>query len=187
MKRARPLRRGVLLVAAPHLPDFFHEAVVLLLEHSPEGGALGVVLNRPTELPIADALPRWSRLAAPPPHVYIGGPVDPAVAIGLIGLPSGVAPGGWAAVLDGLWLVDLDHDPDRLGAEAEGVRLYSGYAGWAPGQLEVELATDAWFVLPAEVGDVFASDPGQLWRRVLARQGGEYRMYANFPPDPSVN
>ncbi len=67
------------------------------------------------------------------------------------------------------------------------VRLYAGYSGWGPGQLEHELAQDAWFVVDAEPDDPFLPDGAALWQRILARQGGPLARLALFPVDPSLN
>ena len=76
-------------------------------------------------------------------------------------------------------------DPDDL--PASRVRVFAGYSGWGPGQLEAELAEPAWIVAPAEPADVFAADPDELWRRVLRRKGGKFSLIATMPYDPTLN
>jgi putative transcriptional regulator len=164
---------GKLLVALPVLSDgIFDRSVVLLLNHDDEG-AIGVVLNRPSTTHIDDPLPRWGDLAAEPAVVFVGGPVQPEVAIAL---------GRDGDVID---TVDLDSDPAL--ATARPVRVFAGYAGWSPGQLEDELARQAWVVVDSEPGDAFRADADDLWHAVLARQPGALAKLAMLPDDLSVN
>lgn len=178
--------KGMLLVAMPPLVDpNFDRTVVLLLEHGPMG-AIGVVLNRPGETPVEDALPGWERLAADPGRVFVGGPVagDAAIALGAARRPDAGA--GWEPVVGAVGTIDLHRDPlDVLGDIAD-VRIFAGYAGWGAGQLEGELAAEAWMVVPALPEDV-TGPPDGLWRRVLRRQGGRTAWLANVPPDLSLN
>jgi putative transcriptional regulator len=86
-----------------------------------------------------------------------------------------------------LGTLDLERDPDDLAMGVEAIRVFAGYAGWGPGQLEREIEAGAWFIVPAEPGDVMSDDPEQLWKRVLRRQGGQLAVVATFPADPSLN
>lgn len=178
--------KGRLLVANPALPDAnFHRTVVLMLEHTGEG-ALGVVLNRPSELAVAEPLPRWEALAADPPVLFVGGPVDPSAAICLAEVAGQQAHTRWQPVLEGLGTLDLEAD-DESTAPVHRLRVFAGYAGWGPSQLESEIDAGAWFVVAAQTDDVMSSDPRGLWREVLRRQGGFLASLAAFPEDPSVN
>ena len=178
---------GRLLVAAPTMRDpNFDRSVVLLLEHGADG-ALGVVLNRPTETDLFGALPRWERLAAQPTVVFVGGPVAPAAAICLARSPVGEETDGWKPLFSGLGTVDLNLDPEELDMPLEEVRVFAGYAGWSEGQLESEVSAGAWFILDALPGDALSSAPGDLWHSVLRRQGGRLALVAAFPDDPSMN
>lgn len=185
---------GRLLVAAPSLGDpNFARTVVLVLEHG-EAGALGVVVNRPSETGVVDALPRWGRLAADPPVVFVGGPVSPSAAICIGRAPGGpdwpdLGPDddGWRPLFEGLCTVDLDRDPDELVVPPADVRVFAGYAGWGPTQLEGEVEAGAWYVLDALPGDALSPHPADLWSVVLRRQGGSMAMVANFPDDPAMN
>ena len=179
--------KGMLLVATPPLADpNFDRTVVLLLEHG-AGGSLGLVLNRPSELPVAAALPGWEDLTADPPVVFTGGPVasEAAIAIGTRAGPPVRA--GWEPVVGDVGTIDLHVDPEEAAAELGAVRIFAGYAGWSPGQLDGELAAGAWLVLPATPRDALDPDPDDLWRRVLLRQGGRTAWLANAPIDPSQN
>jgi putative transcriptional regulator len=189
--------KGRLLVANPALPDpNFDRTVILMLAHEDEG-ALGLVLNRPSDTDVDGPLPQWERLAARPPVVFVGGPVRPGAAICLARRAAHPGfqdqpeyPGdseGWTQLVGELGTLDLEQDPDNLGVGVEAIRVFAGYAGWGPGQLEREIEAGAWFVIRAEPGDVMSDDPEQLWKRVLRRQGGQLAVVAAFPSDPSLN
>jgi len=178
--------RGRLLVATPPLVDpNFDRAVVLMLEHG-EDGALGIILNRPSETALDDVLPEWRALASAPPVVFSGGPVSPEAVIALArGRPH--ATEGWVPIIDDLGTVDLGRDPLDLGVPLDDMRVFVGYAGWGPGQLEGELDAKAWFVVKLARDDPFAASPERLWRDVLRRQRGHTAMFALYPDDASVN
>jgi putative transcriptional regulator len=179
--------RGRLLVATPPLVDpNFDRTVVLILEHGDEG-ALGLVLNRPGDAPLIDAVPEWSPFGAEPSVVFAGGPVSPESVIALAQATSDRETDGWIPIIDSLGTVDLAREPVDIEAAIETVRVFVGYAGWAPGQLEGELDRGAWFVCDFDVTDAFSADPETLWNRVLRRQGGRLAMFANCPADPSTN
>ena len=164
---------GKLLVALPMLVDpNFDRTVVLVLSHGDEG-AVGVVLNRPSTTAVGEALPDWSGVAAAPAVVFVGGPVQPEMAIALGHDGDLVA------------TVDLEADPALL--TFREVRVYAGYAGWSGGQLEDELLEGAWVVCDGEPGDAFRADAQDLWYAVLRRQPGELRRLALLPEDPSLN
>jgi putative transcriptional regulator len=174
--------RGRLLVATPDLQDpNFSRAVVLMLEHGAEG-ALGVVLNRPVDLRVEDVLPDWAERVSAPACLFVGGPVAPSAAIGL---GRGAGP-SFDALFDGIGTLDLDPDHGDVPALSD-LRIFVGYAGWAPGQLEQELDAGGWLVLDLAPEDPFTSDPSQLWAHVLRRQGGRTAMFALAPEDPSTN
>lgn len=163
---------GRLLVATPQLLDpNFHRTVILVLEHN-DVGSLGVVLNRPTATDVAEALPGWERAVGEPAVLFEGGPVEPTGVLGVGRDEHGhIAP------------AELERGPDAVGP----VRLFQGYAGWSPGQLEMELAEEAWWVLAAQPDDVFGDDPTELWYRVLGRQPDARSMLRLWPDDPRVN
>jgi len=180
-----------LLVAGPRLVDpNFLRTVVLICRHDDEG-ALGLVLNRPSSIPVAEALPGWVEPLAPPHVVFLGGPVQPEVAVGLARLVPGRAgrpeSETWTPVDDRLGLINLSAPPAEEVGDLEGLRVFAGYAGWAAGQLDFEMSSGDWWVLPAEEDDALTAAPGGLWRRVLRRQAGPLSLFADFPPDPSLN
>jgi putative transcriptional regulator len=170
--------RGHLLIAAPSLFDYFRRTVVLVIEHTPDG-AMGVVLNRESETPVAEAVPQLADLAAHDELVRIGGPVAPesVVALGEFGdlSEAGMQVVGQLGTLD----------PDSANESLTRMRVYAGYAGWSAGQLDDELEQEAWLVAPAEEGDPFSA--GDIWSHALERRGGAYRLLATMPPDPSQN
>lgn len=179
--------KGQLLVATPLLGDpNFERAVLLLLEHT-DDGAVGVILNRPSAAQFIDPLPDWYGFAAYPPVVFHGGPVGQGAAIGLARARRPAAADGFNQVIGTVGTVDLSLDPDEVPVGIEEVRVFSGYAGWGGGQLEEEIEAGAWFVLDAEQDDALSTNPDGLWRSVLRRQGGRVAMFANFPPDPTLN
>jgi putative transcriptional regulator len=181
---------GRLLVASPQLGDpNFERAVVLMLDHGPDG-ALGVVLNRPTGLPVDEILDVWRHQAeaAPPGVVFRGGPVSPDAVIGLARTEADDADESrWRVVLDGVGTVDLAVAPEEQPVAVAELRMFAGYAGWSPDQLEGEVAEGAWIVLDALVADVFTAEADSLWHDVLQRQGGTLALLAGYPPHPSVN
>ena len=181
---AAPLS-GQLVVATHHLTDLnFHRAVVLVLAHDAEEGAAGVVLNRPSGAEPPDRLDAWRPLAATPAVMFTGGPVSRDTLIGIAVAHTGHHPSGWQPVHGRLGVVDLHADATLAKAELAGMRLFSGYAGWEAGQLEAEIAAGAWFVVPPRPGDALTVAPDELWRAVLARQGG---LFTTVPDDPGLN
>lgn len=174
---------GRLVVATPSLADGnFAATVVLILEHELDAGAVGVVLNRPSDVAVSDALPAWAPLAAVPGLVFVGGPVQREAVIA-VARDAGGAP-SVQQVLPGLAVVDLDREPGSVDGEVTDLRLFAGYAGWSAGQLEAEIMAGGWFVVDAEPDDVVTVDPADLWVHVLARQGG---LFTTACEDPGRN
>lgn len=184
---------GRILVATPLLDDpNFRRSVVLILEHHSAEGTLGVVLNRPTDVPVGQVLPHWSELVTGPSVLFQGGPVALDSALALARVPSGEEPLGWRALDEGsdvsrVGVLDLDAPPGLIAAELVQLRVFAGYAGWGVGQLRSEIEQGAWYVLAGEAADVFASDPERLWGTVLRRQGGDLALVSTFPDDPNLN
>lgn len=179
---------GQLLVATPALKDpNFDRTVVLLVAHEPEG-ALGVVLNRATEVPVSEVLGDWGSLARDPAVLFEGGPVQPESAICLARMRTPARRmKGFHPVSGSVGTLDLSVDPERLRESVSGVRVFAGYSGWSPGQLEEEISSGSWFLLDALPGDAFVDRPDDLWPMVLRRQGGIMAAVAHFPPDVALN
>jgi putative transcriptional regulator len=176
--------QGHLLLAGPRLVDpNFWRTVVLLGEHSDEG-ALGVVLNRASETTVSEAVPELVELAEDMGAVHLGGPVQPSAIVVLADFVEPEEAG--SLVLESIGFLPSEVDPATLG-ELRRARVYAGYAGWGPGQLERELAEGSWIVEPAIPEDVFTDDPDGLWSAVLRRKGGPFSVLASMPPDPNRN
>jgi putative transcriptional regulator len=177
--------RGQLLVAAPDLLDpNFRRTVVLVGEHGDEG-AMGVVLNRRTDVTVDEAAPVLNDVVDGDDLVHVGGPVQPQaiLVLGEFDEPERAGVLVFGAV--GFLPVEVD-GVDEIGDLARA-RVFAGYAGWGPGQLESELAESAWIVEPAVPDDVFTRDPEALWSTVLRRKGGPFTLLATMPADPSLN
>ena len=181
---------GTLLVATPRLTDpHFARSVVFVIDHRAEG-TLGVILNRPSEVSVADVLPSWGPHTTRPSAVYVGGPVEQRTALCLAALRTGEDPaatGGVVGVRGPLALVDLDGDPESLAPRVRGLRVFAGYAGWDRGQLAGEIGRGDWFVVPALPDDVLAPPGYDLWGGVLRRQGVPLAMLATHVADARRN
>jgi putative transcriptional regulator len=176
--------KGHLLIAVPALVDpNFRRTVVLVGEHTEEG-ALGLVLNRRSETTVEEAVPELTVLVEGSEPVHVGGPVEPA-AIVVIGDFADPEQAG-SLVFESVGFLPAEVDPDALG-ELRRARVFAGYAGWGPGQLDGELEEGSWIVEPAITTDVFTLDPDELWSEVLRRKGGPYGVLAMMPADPSLN
>lgn len=194
--------KGRLLVATPPLADpNFDRSVVYMLEHH-ESGALGVVLNAPTTEPIGTPLDRWVDLLPHPAAIFRGGPVETDALLAVAHAPGASPSGVMSAdndaddadrdraltpVVGDLASVDLGSDPALLAGIAHRVRIFRGYAGWGPGQLEGEIDAGAWVVVDSQIDDVFTESPQTLWRGVLRRQPGRLSWLANAPDDLEYN
>lgn len=185
------LEAGRLLVATPALvdPNFIH-AVVLLLDHD-ENGSLGVVLNRPSPVPVSDILADWSQVVREPTVLFHGGPVGIDSALAVAQLPpdqhGDAEPVGWRRMFADTGIVDLDAPSELVAPAVTGMRIFAGYAGWGSEQLESEIEEGSWYVVPSTPADVFGDDPGSLWMRVLRRQPGELAWVSTRPLDPTLN
>jgi putative transcriptional regulator len=176
--------RGKLLIASPALVDpNFARTVVFITEHNDEG-AMGIVLNRPSEAPVADVVPELAEIAGGEP-VYVGGPVQPEALV-LLAEFADLEAAAWVVVAD-VGLASADVDLEQLAAAVRRGRVYAGYSGWGRGQLEAELEIDSWIVEPPLPAELFPEDPSRLWSGVLARKGGQYALIARMPADPSLN
>ncbi|MHB1475576.1 MAG: YqgE/AlgH family protein [Dermatophilaceae bacterium] len=180
---------GKLLVATPRtVGEVFGRSVVLVLQHD-EGGAQGVVLNRPMVAPVSAVLPHWHEYVTDPPKVFQGGPVALDSALGLVTVPGDKEeePMGVRLLFGGIGLVDLDIPPIVVMPEVAGLRIFAGYAGWSAGQLDDEIRAGGWYVVEAEARDAFTAEPEALWSTVLRRQRGNLALVASFPDDPTMN
>ena len=182
------LEPGTLLIAGAGLSDgVFDEAVVLLLDGD-EAGALGVVVNRFADMELAQALPGWDDVVSIPHRLHNGGPVAQEGAICLASpLLDSDEPPGWRRLFSTIGLLHLQTPLELVEGAYRDVRIFAGYAGWGPGQLEGELAGDLWYPVRGTYSDVFDADPESLWRRILRRQPGELGWLATWTSTPELN
>ncbi|HST55786.1 MAG TPA: YqgE/AlgH family protein [Solirubrobacteraceae bacterium] len=176
---------GQLLLASPALLDpNFRRAVVLIGVHS-EDGAMGVVLNRPSQVTVCEAVPQLEQTVDEQEPVYVGGPVQPRSIVFLAEFldptPAGLL------VLGRIGFPAPDADIEQLAQATARKRVFAGYAGWGGGQLDAELEQGDWIPHPAVPEDIFNEDPQSLWSAVLTRKGGSYALVARMPADPTVN
>jgi putative transcriptional regulator len=153
--------------------------VILLLEHD-ETGAIGVVLNRDSGLPLDELLPEAVPYVVDPPNVFLGGPVGTETALGLAVAPadSFLRP----AALRTIGLVDPTGPPPGTKA----MRIFAGYAGWDPGQLEAEIEEQAWWVTLADIDAIFANTT-DLWRDTVRAAPGRIPLFETYTDDPMSN
>ncbi len=180
--------KGRLLLATPPLEDpNFDRAVVYVLEHHDEG-ALGLIINRPMDEQLAEPLDAWAEFQSNPSLVFSGGPVETDALIALARTTGEVADEEHLAPLTGeIASADLSADPVLLHGSIAALRVFRGYSGWGPGQLEDEIEAGAWLVLDPEPDDLFTDEPGELWRKVLRRQRGRLAWLADAPDDLNLN
>jgi putative transcriptional regulator len=174
---------GQLLVASPTIGEpAFARTVLLVVDHDRDG-ALGIVLNRPTETRVGAVVPDIASMFGDEDVVHDGGPVQPESLLTVAEFrdPADAA----MLVLGRVGMVRGDEDPRC--PDVERARAYAGYAGWAPDQLDAELARADWLVVPAHPDDLFRPDPERLWHLALERMGGPYARLGTPPEDPSVN
>ena len=175
---------GHLLISNSNLFDPNFRRTVVLIGHHDEQGAVGVVLNQPLGVPVREAVPPLGGLVDPEEQLFDGGPVEPD---SVVVLADFVDP----ATAEVLAMGSIGFLPpeagDDIGGSIRRARVYAGYAGWGPGQLEAELGEDTWITAPAVPGDVFHAEPTRLWEDVLRRLGRGYDMLRLMPRDPSMN
>ena len=179
---------GVLLLAGTGLSDGVFDQTVVLVLDADAGGALGVILNRYSAIDLEGALPGWAPVASYPRVLFDGGPVSPEGAICIASPASDdEEPPGWRRLFGRIGLLHLDTPLEIATGAYADLRIFAGYAGWAPGQLERELDLGAWHVAASRYADVFDADPLTLWRRILRRQGGDVGLLSTWTPRPEVN
>jgi putative transcriptional regulator len=177
--------RGQLLIAGPTLLDAnFFRTVVLIVEHSDEG-ALGLVLNRPSETLVAEAVPDLADLVQPGDQLFIGGPVQPSSVMVLAEFED--ASDAALVAFDEVGVMGTADSPEEMSVGVRIARAFVGHAGWGPGQLDSEIERGDWILEHAGRADAFCEEPLELWSSVLTRKGGSYALVARMPVDPSLN
>ena len=180
---------SLLLAGTDLLEPIFRRTVVYVVENN-DGGALGVVINRPTETPIAVGLPQWADLCAPSDVFYLGGPVklEGALCLGVLKPGASIEDADGVTRVSGrVVMIDIDADPAPFAAVLESARIFVGYSGWTFGQLDGELARDDWMVFTSRPEDLMAPAGVDLWGKVLRRQGMPWAMLATHPIDTDRN
>jgi putative transcriptional regulator len=176
--------QGQLLIAGPALWDPNFRRTVLLVGHHDEEGAVGVILNRASAMTVAEAVPPLGVLVPADEPVFLGGPVQPDAAVVVADFVD-------PSVADFLAFDTIGFLPSETSPGVEGAvrraRVFAGYAGWGPGQLESEMEEDSWVVEPARPSDVFSLDPARLWEEVLRRKGSSFDLLRLMPLDPTQN
>lgn len=177
--------RGKLLIASPALLDpNFARSVVLIAEHTSDG-AMGLVLNRPSDAEVSVAVGELGGIVAPGDLVYDGGPVQTSAVMVLAEFND--LKDAAAVVLGDVGFLPSQGDPGELADGLRRTRVFAGHSGWGSGQLDAELEEGSWIIVDALVDDVFAPDPDELWNETLERKGGAFALLARMPDDPSVN
>lgn len=178
------LTSGALLLASPGMHEnTFDRTVIFLLEHD-ESGSMGLVLNRPSDMLVSDALPDFGCLANPD-RLYLGGPVEEGTAL-VLAEPVDPAAPDMHFMHNGIGLLDLATDRDPT-FHIQRARVFSGYAGWGPRQLEGECRSGAWVIGHCRDEDLWATDHQRLWGQLLARQGTMGEFLGHYPVQPWLN
>ena len=188
---------GYFLISETELMDpNFNQTVVLIINHNEEG-AFGLVLNRPAGASLSDVVDELSDCDAGEATLFIGGPVEQQYLFTLhSGLPERATSKYSSSPTDGIVFEPVfgsieeylqNEWPGSPEQHRPSFNFYLGYAGWGPGQLEHEIAEDAWLVIPADSKIVFNDDPTEGWNAALTKKGGLYRIIAQTGFKPSLN
>ncbi len=175
-----------LLISPPDTGDEnFDRTVIYVIDHS-EAGALGVVINKPMQATVPPQV-MFGIPCATPAVLFSGGPVSTGsfLVLGSRSVDSELK--GLRPLSSTVALLSLEGVEDGKVLGVDRVRVFTGHAGWGPGQLDSEVELGMWTVLDAQHDDVFCLEPDKLWRTVLSRQGGRLAAMARFPADPSWN
>jgi len=179
------LAAGTFLVATRELMDpSFAQTVVLLVDYDTDG-AMGVVINRETELSLSDALPELEPPEVNDRSLFLGGPVSPGGLVLIV--RSAEKPGDSVRVIDEVWVSHSRELLTSVVADEErklDFRVYAGYSGWAPRQLEAEVARGDWYVVPADADTVFSEKPSRLWRSLVPYE--ENPNVTGMSPEPRL-
>jgi len=176
--------RGQLLIAGPGLWDPNFRRTVVLIGHHDGEGAVGVVLNRPLDSTVEEAVPPLSAIVPAGESLFAGGPVQPEAAVVLADFEDPARAG--IIALDSIGFLPEESGPDAIGG-LRRARVFAGYAGWGAGQLEAEMEEASWHTTPAFPGDVFTDEPDRLWGTAVERLGPSFRLLRTMPMDPQLN
>jgi putative transcriptional regulator len=166
-----PLANGVFLVAKPDMADpNFRDTVVLITEPEVGGGPIGVIINRPAGVRLSEAIPELGDVPEKFDQIFDGGPVEGNRILYLVRTDE--PPKHGLRVLDDVYLSgerELLQKIVRGKVSVTAFRAFAGYAGWAPDQLQAEIAREGWFVIKADADTIFAKDPEAVWSRLMHR------------------
>ncbi len=187
MSGPEKILKGKLLLDGGELTgSFFHHTVILVCEHSAEG-AFGLVLNRSSGSKVGELVVADLPVTLKDSPLFLGGPVQPT-ALSFLHADNFIPD---ANVFPNL---SLGHSLDELVEVGESfsaskkVKMFAGYAGWSPGQLENEMKRKSWLTFPASLELVFETPPDQLWQKILRTKGGwKNKLLSQMPDDPSLN
>lgn len=178
--------RGKLLLSEPYLGDPNFERTVILITEENESGSVGFVLNKPSEITLDAVL---SEINDFPENLFIGGPVAQDslhfIYTGEVHVENSIE-----IMPDVFWGGSYEHLLELINLKLiipENFRFFIGYSGWGEGQLEMELEQNAWIISDATKEDIFSLTPESMWRLILSKMGGKYKMFSNFPVDPRFN
>lgn len=169
---AEELANGVLLVAKRGLPDPNFRETVVLVTKPQDGGPFGVIINRPLEMRLSEIFTEFDSLKDRKDVLYFGGPVKPNGFVFLVRTPE-PPPRGMSVLKDIYFTGDADLIEKLLRRPnpTEGLRVFAGYSGWGPGQLQHEIARGDWLIVPASAETVFTKNPGELWQELVKKAG----------------
>ena len=186
MPEKKTFLKGQLLLDSGQLQgSFFARTVVLICQHDAEG-AFGLVLNHDTGATVGEKIVADLPESLKGCPLYEGGPVQPS-ALSFLHSDAFLQN---ANVMPNLSLGHSMDDLVELGeslSPTRKIKMFAGYAGWSPGQLEGEMKRKAWLTHPAMLELVFDSPPEQLWQEILRRKGWQYKILAQSPDDLSLN
>ncbi len=171
---AGPVANGIFLIARPGMKDpNFSKTVVLVT--LPKGGApLGVIINRPLKQRLADLFPDFKTLKGKTDPIYFGGPVELPLVSFVV--RSTKTPDGALPVLHDVYFSTSHELFEKLMKRPNptaNVRVFAGYSGWAPGQLQTEIKRGGWYTLPADANTIFNTDPAKMWDKLVERASRE--------------
>ena len=182
----QPPNRGDMLISEPYLNDYhFRRTVVLISDHNDEG-SVGFVMNRLVDLTTHDVIPGLMKYNFP---LFFGGPVEPNT-LHFIHRVGELIPGAQHIANGIYWGGDIEMIEaliDTNKAKQEEFKFFSGYSGWAAGQLEEEISQKAWWVGKASIDDVFDDDLDNMWRNIVKNMGDDFSYMADAPEDRSWN
>jgi len=176
------LTSGQFLVAARELGDpNFAQAVILLIDYDSDKGAMGLIVNRRTDMPVSRVLGDLNEAKGRTDPIYVGGPVELTSVLAL--LKSASKPGDAKHVFGDVYLLNTKEQLQKTfaaGPESGSFHVFVGYAGWGAGQLEHEVELGAWHVMSADAAIVFHSDPDSVWPRLIRRTEQQIALQRNY-------